>query len=363
MSRRAGLGLAWALLALVGWPAQAPALECGSVEQAFCQGEPAQFAGGFDPQVGFGGFGGAPGCIATRTPVVFVHGNGDSALGWDAPPAPVAGYPPPQRSVYEVLRARGYQDCELFGLSYLSEAERQAPQNNYHRIAKYDALIAFIDQVKAYTGLPQVDLVTHSLGVSTAIAALDYHGQWGSVRRFINIAGGIRGLDSCYLTGFYNPVAPTCYFARNQHEFGFFPEGWYWLGGYVFNRWTGSGRDSLRRAPERAPAVLFYTLHAGKHDEVHCTGASLYRCARGALFAEAPNVRAQLNVGTGSTTDELDWDWQDGLPSNLAGGDRDGVGHFRARSNTGVIIQRMLGSECRGLECAAGYGAGPVAED
>jgi hypothetical protein len=34
--------------------------------------------------------------------------------------------------------------------------------------------------------------------------------EWGSVRKFINVAGGIRGLNSCLYVGFANPVAPTC---------------------------------------------------------------------------------------------------------------------------------------------------------
>ncbi len=43
----------------------------------------------------------------------------------------------------------------------------------------------------------KVDLVTHSMGVSMSMAALDYYSDWGNVRRFVNIAGGLHGLDSC----------------------------------------------------------------------------------------------------------------------------------------------------------------------
>jgi pimeloyl-ACP methyl ester carboxylesterase len=351
--------LAFATLLAVA-PATARELDCGTHQGFFCHGAAGQYGGSFTSKVGHGGFGGADDCVPQRTPVVFFHGNGDAAPGWDSPPAPLRGFEPPPRSVYDELRAHGYQACELYGVTYLSESERKSPERNYHRIDDYDTLVGFIGAVKAHTGQSKVDVVAHSLGVTLALAALDYHGEWGSVRRFVNIAGGLRGLDTCYKAGWRNPFAPTCYKARGEHEFGFYPDGTYWWFYRIDNRFTGAGPDGLRRAPERQPQVAFYTLHAGAHDQVHCGRGSLRSCADGALFAPAPNVRAQLNIGTGTTAGQLDWDWSDGLPSNLAGGDRDGIGHFHARANAGALVRQMLTSECRDADCASGYRYGPV---
>jgi len=57
---------------------------------------------------------------------------------------------------------------------------------------------------------------------------------------------------------------------------------------------------------------------------------------------------------------QLDYDYSDNSPWNLAGGDIDGVGHFNARINTGEILYRMLSSSCTGLGCVGAYIYGPV---
>ena len=85
------------------------ALDCGSYNGFFCTAA-TQYGGTFKPGVGYGGFGGATGCTATKTPVVFIHGNGDNAQSFDAPPGKVTGYTAPPRSVYDELKAQGYKD-------------------------------------------------------------------------------------------------------------------------------------------------------------------------------------------------------------------------------------------------------------
>ncbi|HOU66547.1 MAG TPA: hypothetical protein PK861_11005, partial [Thermomonas sp.] len=123
--------LAASLLLASAWSGSAAALDCGTNNGYLCQGTQAQYAGGFAPGVGYGGFGGGT-CTATRTPVVFLHGNGDTAISFDMPPGAVAGYTTPARSQYDELKAAGYNDCELFGVTYLSADERANPQVNYH---------------------------------------------------------------------------------------------------------------------------------------------------------------------------------------------------------------------------------------
>jgi hypothetical protein len=310
---------------------------------------------------GFGGEAGVARCRPLHTPILFIHGNTDNALGWDAPPAAsVKGGRPAPRSVYDELRKRGYTDCELFGVSYLDAAERANPAGNYHSPAKFRMIIAAIKAVQAVTGRPQLDIVAHSLGVSMAIGALTWADSWGAVRRFVNIAGGLRGLEACELTGPANPLAPTCGSENlfDHWTFGFFPDG----GGLGRNRWTGVGsRYSMRTVPQRATSTRFYTITAGTHDQIHCTIVSITAaCASGPLFDPFANVRAQLDIGAGaSAMPETAADRPPG-DSHADGGDHDGVGHYGARNQAGEILAAMLMTECSGLACQGDYRGSPV---
>ena len=366
----AGLATAAVLTGFVPH-ADARPLDCGSFEFPHCSGTDHQFDRKFKGREAFGGFGGGD-CKARRTPVVFIHGNADRAIGWDADiVGPVGRYPRVQRSVYDEFKARGYNDCELFGITYLSAEQRKAPQSNYHRPETYRSILAFINAVKANTGQPQVDIVAHSLGVSMTLAALTWSDErskqkkaWNGVRRFVNIAGGLHGLDACRQVGFVNPMVPTCGSQNlgDRYVFGFYPDAGMGLGR---NAWTAaSGPSSLRHMPAAHPTVDFYTIHAGEHDQVHCTASSAVKsCATGALFSRSPNVRAQLDVGAGSTAGRVDLNLKDSSPFTLRGGDVDGIGHFKARNHSGAIIYQMLNTECRGLDCKGSYVAGPVTAD
>lgn len=322
-------------------------------------GSSSQFAGGFNPGVGYGGFGGGN-CSASKTPVIFVHGNGDNAINWDT--APSGPYKSSDgRSVYDYFKARGYNDCELFGITYLSSSQQKNAGGNYHSSSKYNMINTFIDKVKAYTGKSKVDIVGHSLGVSMSLATLEYKGKWSSVRRFINIAGGIRGLASCLYTGYANPIAATCGSQNiySSYTFGFYPStGIYYYG---YNQWTGSsGSKSMRRMPSKYSNVNFYTIHAGYQDEVHCgTLQGWSNCSIGAEFNNYSNVKAQLNIGTGSTARQYDFNFEDYSIYNLFGGDKDGIGHMRAKNNAGDIIYQMLTSNCSGDSCVGNYN-GPL---
>lgn len=346
-----------ALLALA-WTAPAVALQCNGSNGYTCTTTTSQYAGGFNPGTGYGGFGGGN-CTTTRTPVVFLHGNGDLATSFDLPPGAVQGYATPPRSVYAELKAAGYNDCELFGVNYLSDIERANPQVNYHEPFTYGVIKTFIDRVKAWTGKPQVDIVAHSLGSTMALATIKYYGYQGSIRRFINIGGGIRGLQTCLYTGYQSPYAPTCnaeawVWPYNYYTFGLYPSSG--VVGYGYNRWTGSGSGSLRSLPASWTAIRFYTISAGLQDEVHCfTTAPAGSCASGALFNARSNVIAQVDVGHGDSSYAFDWDWSDGSPYNAGGGDTSGgIGHFRSLSNSGVIIRNMLTTSCSS-NCASGY--------
>ncbi|GAB1407788.1 hypothetical protein MASR1M8_17070 [Thermomonas brevis] len=345
------------LLLGLGFCGSAAALECGTNNGYTCTGAQQQYAGGFNPGVGYGGFGGGS-CVATRTPVVFIHGNGDSAISFDMPPGAVSGYTRPTRSPYEELRAAGYNDCELFGVTYLSAEERANPQYNYHEPFTYDLLKTFIDRVKTYTGKSQVDIVAHSLGSSMALAMMKYNANHASVRRFVNIGGGIRGLQTCLYTGYQNPLAQTCnaeayVWPYTYYTFGLYPSSG--IAGYGYNRWTGSASTGMRNLPAGWTGIRFYTITAGLRDQVHCfTSNNALSCPNGALFTARSNVIAQVGVGVGNTAYSYDWNWRDGMPTNAGGGDSNGVGHFRSLSNTGVILKNMLTTTCT-TGCASGY--------
>jgi len=287
--------------------------ESTRVQDVIFNGPANQFAGGFNPgNAGLGGFGGGN-CVATRTPVVFVHGNSVNATFFARPSS--SGAP----SVYDTLKAAGYNDCELFGITYLSPAEQANRQLNYHTSAKAARIRDFIQAVKAYTGKSKVDLVAHSMGVTVAIHGITFGNLWGSIGTFINVSGGLKGLSTCLAVGFANPAFPTCGSQNlfDSNTFGFWPDG---AAGASNPRTGTSASVGFRREPERRPAVRFFTISGGRSDEI--VGGD--QCK----FNPAPALQAQLDVD---------------------------VDHLSSFSNTGAIIATMLGTSCTGTACCAGY--------
>lgn len=307
-------------------------------------GADAQFAGGFAPSnAPYGGFGGAANCTATRTPVIYVPGNGDDARNFDFPSS--SGAPSP----YAALKAAGYKDCELFGINWLSTSERQTPTLNYHTYTKADRVRDFIVDVLAYTGASQVDVIGHSMGVTVALHALERFSLQSKLRRFIAISGAVRGLSVCTMVGYANPYYPTCGSQNiwDSDIFGFYPT----MNARMQN-------DGFRDTPSRFTAARFYSISADEHDGFACpTNAFTSTCGDTALFDARSNVISQLDVGYGSTSLDVDFDWTDYSPYVAGGGDIDGVGHFRAKNNTGAIQARMLKTTCSGTGCCTGYGA------
>ncbi|OZJ04520.1 hypothetical protein BZG36_02241 [Bifiguratus adelaidae] len=289
-----------------------------------------QFAGGFSPSnAPYGGFGGGS-CTSTHTPIIFLHGNGNNAQNWfdgvsQGAPNPVATF-----------QNAGYTPCDLFGVTWLSTSAQAASQAqyNYHEEGKAKIVSNFIADVLSYTGKSKVVIIGHSMGVTVGLHGITYENQWGNIDTFLSIAGAMKGLDSCLAVGYANAYYPTCG-SQNVYDsnvFGFYPSQ---------NPRMQSG--GFRDYPSQLGGVTFYSINAGTSDEIICsTGTN----CQSSVFDSSSNIHAQINVGYGS-------------PSVNGNDDSSGVGHFRAKRNTGAIQVNMILNRCSGTGCCSGY-SGPT---
>jgi hypothetical protein len=170
------------------------------------------------------------GQAVVNQPVIFIHGNSDSALGTGSSLA--TGW----RASIEYFKAQGYTSAEIYATTW-GPANSAFSSQQYHSKEYLTRIRAFIQAVKAYTGAAKVDIVTHSMGVtltrkaikggsgndSLAGGAYDLGASLtSSVDTFVGIAGANRGLTTCYTTG---PTTPTC-----GNTNGFYPG--YLVGGF-----------------------------------------------------------------------------------------------------------------------------------
>jgi lipase (class 2) len=151
---------------------------------------------------------------AINQPIIFIHGNSDSALGTGAP---YTGW----TSSINYFLSQGFKSSELYATTW-GPADPAMSAYQYHSRAYLMKIRAFIQAVKAYTGAAKVDVISHSMGVTLARKAIlggtasdlmnggDYNlgpPLTGIVDTFVGIAGANRGLVNCYLSG---PSTPTC---------------------------------------------------------------------------------------------------------------------------------------------------------
>ena len=179
-----------------------------------------------------GSYGGrsVAGQAVVNQPVIFIHGNSDSALGTGS--SVYTGW----RASIEYFKSQGYTSAELYATTW-GPANVAFSSQQYHSKAHLTRLRAFVQAVKAYTGASKVDIVTHSMGVTLmrkvvkggaandAAAGSSYNlgsALTSSVDAFVGIAGANRGLTNCYLSG---PTTPTCGSTN-----GFYPG--YLVGGF-----------------------------------------------------------------------------------------------------------------------------------
>jgi len=123
--------------------------------------------------------------------VVLVHGNTGSPSDWE--------------NTYDLLKANGYQDSEIFrpswGSTYASNNNHSGSEETPVKNAISDALVS------SCSG--KVDIIAHSMGVTLAAQQVIKLGKSNQVDTFVGIAGAYRGLWTC---GAYpwNVYTPTC---------------------------------------------------------------------------------------------------------------------------------------------------------
>ncbi|MGC2237786.1 MAG: hypothetical protein WA584_16600 [Pyrinomonadaceae bacterium] len=154
------------------------------------------------------------GDTVVNQPVIFIHGNSDSALGQSSA---LTGW----NSSLNYFLSQGYKTSELYATTW-GDANPALSAYQYHSKPNLQKIRAFIQAVKAYTGATKVDIVTHSMGVTLARKAVlggaandaanggSYNlgsSLTSSVDAFVGISGANWGLVSCYQTG---GSTPTC---------------------------------------------------------------------------------------------------------------------------------------------------------
>ena len=108
-----------------------------------------------------------PADVKQNVPVVFVHGQQGSAQQW--------------QSQAKRFSSNGYADDRLHAFEYDTTI-----RTNDHAVA---GLETFIDNVRARTGAPQVDVIAHSRGTAVMHAYLAAPERAADVRRYVNVDG------------------------------------------------------------------------------------------------------------------------------------------------------------------------------
>ena len=242
-------------------------------------------------------------------PVIFIHGNSDSALGRSST---MTGW----NASINYFLSQGYKTSELYATTW-GDANPALSAYQYHSKPNLQKIRAFIQAVKAYTGATKVDIVTHSMGVTlTRKAILGGSGNdaanggsynlgspiTSSVDAFVGIAGANWGLVSCYQTG---GSTPTCAatnglypgYAAGSPPFGLSNilynenySGSHYEGSYVYTIWStadeviGYGNLVYGRYTSRIPSqngeVVFGAYPYGHINSKDLTGYYQWRMVK-----------------------------------------------------------------------------------
>jgi triacylglycerol lipase len=139
-------------------------------------------------------------------PVIFIHGNSDSAAGW-------------KKSI-EHFSSQGYKPSEMYAMTW-GDADMKKAAQQHHSQQNLEEVRAFIQAVKEYTGAQKVDVIGHSMGVTLARKAIQGGDAYDPYTRqsfnlgkpltekvdtFVGIAGANQGLKAALYTGNLTPT-------------------------------------------------------------------------------------------------------------------------------------------------------------
>lgn len=130
------------------------------------------------PMAGFGGGGGG----VTRTPILFVHGNTESAAFW--------------KPVRAQFLAEGWTRDELWAFSLGWNSVRRFDSSDRSAVSIGRAVDAMTQYLSRRSGreIRQVDIVAHSLGVTAVRQWMKQDNAWHRVRVFVAVAGANHGV-------------------------------------------------------------------------------------------------------------------------------------------------------------------------
>ncbi len=165
----------------------------------------------------------------THTPIVFVHGNSDSALGtFVVTTGETSSLYTGFSDSVAYFTAHGYSMAELYGTTWGPADDSQTATQEHSR-ADVAGTRAFLEAVLAYTGADKVDVIAHSMGVTLARGAIlggtqvDNEGSYSvgsalgsKVDTFIGISAANQGLAVCF-----NPLFSS--YATCSAKGGFYP--------------------------------------------------------------------------------------------------------------------------------------------
>ena len=152
-----------------------------------------------------GSYGGrsSPTQAIKNQPVIFIHGNSDTALSYSVTA-------PGWTNTISYFQSKGYSRAELYATSW-GDANPLNAASRTHDCVILPRLRKFVEAVIAYTNASKVDIISHSMGVTigrkilkggtlqTAAGDRCDLGKplSGSVDTFVGLAGGNYGLCNC----------------------------------------------------------------------------------------------------------------------------------------------------------------------